>query len=93
MDKTKVFDDNAKVSCNEFEAGIRRERFLLLINAIKGRRIGLTMHERTHVSGIFEAMNREGNTIAVSALDTPLGQQQSVLLRASDVISMSFELS
>ena len=92
MDNSKVCNDTLKVSCNEFEAGLRRERFLLLINAIKGRRIDLTMHERTHVRGTFEAMNREGNTIAVSALDTPLGQQQSVLLRASDVISLSFEL-
>ena len=86
-------DDVVKTPCDELESGIARERFLMLIGALKGKRMNFTMHERTHVSGVFETMNREGNAIAVRALETPLGKQESALLRVSDIISMTVDLT
>ena len=73
--------------------GIARQRYLTLIEGMKGRKVDLTMHENTRVSGIFETMDSEGTTFAVHALETPIGQQKAVLLRASDVISISVDLN
>ena len=84
-------DGDSELAC-KVEPGIARERYLVLIDSMKGRRVELTMHEKTRVGGIFETMNMEGTVIAISALDTPLGQQDSVLLRATDIISMSVDL-
>ena len=82
-----------RTPCDELESGLARERFLMLLDALKGKRMNFVMHEKTHVNGVFETMNREGNVIAVRELETPLGQQESALLRASDIISMSVDLT
>lgn len=73
--------------------GVARQKFLMLIEGLRGRKVEFTMHERTLVSGMFETMDTDGTTFAVHALETPIGKQEAVLIRATDVISMSVDLT
>ena len=76
---------------NDIEPGIARLRFLNLISRLKGKEVVLQMHEKTKVKGIFEAIDEEGNTIAVKSLETPIGKQHAALIRVTDVVSMSID--
>ena len=86
-------EQQIEVAYGEIKPGVARERFLTLIEAMKSRRVEFVMHEKTRVNGTFEAMNIEGNSIAVRDLDTPIGRQEAAILRATDVISMSVDLT
>ncbi|XP_065063342.1 uncharacterized protein LOC135689910 [Rhopilema esculentum] len=92
QDSKNVESDQQMVDVlNDIDPGIARLRFLQLISRLKGKEAVLQMHEKTKVKGIFEAIDIEGNTIAVKSLETPIGKQHAALIRVTDVVSMSIE--
>lgn len=85
-------NNKADFSTNEahtfdVDPGLGRQRFLQLIAGLKGEEAYFTMHEKTSVTGNLEAINDDGSIIAVSSLETPIGQQNAALIRTTDVIS------
>ena len=88
----------AEFSTNErptfdVDPGLCRQRFLQLITGLKKKRAYFTMHEKTLVRANLEAINDDGSIIAVSSLETPIGQQNTALIRTTDVISFKVTTS
>ena len=72
---------------------LARQRFLQLIAGLEGKKAYFTMHEKTSVNGNLEAFSDDGSLIAVSSLETPIGQQNAALIRTTDVISFKVTTS
>ena len=84
---------NFKGPTFDVDPALARQRFLQLIAGLEGKKAYFTMHEKTSVSGNLEAFNDDGSVIAVSSLETPIGQQNAALIRTTDVISFKVATS
>lgn len=69
-----------------------RERFLRAMTALVGQKAVFQMAGQTVVHAEFGGIDLNFQEIFVKDLKTPLGIQQTALLRTSDVISIVFEM-
>ncbi|VDK87023.1 unnamed protein product [Onchocerca ochengi] len=66
-----------------------RERFLRLMSFLGGKQVELDMHERTYVTGKFNAVKADQSHYVVDSLVTPIGMIDHAILRMNDTITIS----
>ncbi|NXP83488.1 GEMI7 protein, partial [Ramphastos sulfuratus] len=71
---------------------VLRQRFLRALAAARGRPLRLWLPGGLRLQAVFGAADWEPVTIQVDELRTPLGVQDSALLRCGDLIAFSFPL-
>lgn len=67
-----------------------RQHFVRCMKGLMGHAATFHMHERTTVTGTFRGCDIDVENFAVSQLLTAMGCQPAATLRASDVISITF---
>lgn len=96
MDSVSASPDNDTPKAAEHEQKSRsllRERYLRSVKAFYDNPVEFKMHERTSVSAIFRATDIEMENLQVSQLQTPIGIVPEALLRSSDVLCFTVQLT
>ncbi|CAL9684009.1 unnamed protein product [Knipowitschia caucasica] len=74
------------------ERSLLRERFLRCLLTMANRKVRFNMYEHVKVDATFGASDIDVLNFQVSDLHTPIGVQKEALIRAQDVISLTFDL-
>ena len=93
LDLTSDIDTCQKILHEQKSRTVLRERFLRSIKVCYDKPAEFMMHERTHVNAVFRATDIEMDNLQVSQLQTPIGIVPEALLRLSDVLSVTVQLS